>query len=326
MMLVRAKGVMWGKVRMQIPDWNPFVTIGIPIDELPEVVLETLPEAEGNHPDFRFNFMADVQGTISTDKDITISDYTVDVSVTDEIWKSFIAAAPDGTPVAPKPIADEASPIEEYKNCTCCECSPEQNMLGCTCTDCIETYLSNLTSSQKHNKCECKNCMKQKHPHSFEKPCLCKECNAIFLTAMGHKIGYVDWEKLNQIYEKHLKSSTPLLQQLINAVCKTCSKYHTDTFVCEAHDDGCTCSLCFKKDDTSMEYGLWEKKYTCETCGDIHADIPSCKKVEVVPDNSIYIPFKALTEKLNILGDTTWCDPCSAFHKETEKHSKQEDI
>ncbi len=303
MMLVRAKGVMWGKVRMQIPDWNPFVTIGIPIDELPQLVLDTLPEAEGNHPNFRFNFMADVQGTVSGQKkDIIIDDYTVDVSVSDSVWKTFLAEAPDGAPTPPetsldKAVADIKSNTPKLKlkpkiskSCTCLECNPVEEVKGCQCPECQEIYLEALTPSKTHASCECSFCIKNKHPHEFEKPCLCKKCRADFLVEHGHKVEYEDWKKMRLDYDnKQFKAPK---------FCVLCMTYHKSDIQCAvAHDDSCTCDSCYDKDNMSMDYTLWEIKYTCPACDTTHANVPCGQK-------------------------TYYCDICSTNHIAGGKHSK----
>ena len=199
---------MWGKVRMQIPDWNPFVTIGVPLDELPEVVLDTLPEAEGNHPNFRYNFMADVQGTTSNNiKDIKIYDYEVDESVAESVWKSFLQQAPEGAPVPPgkSPVQPALDKMNQKKSntfagCECVECNPDQKA-GCKCPECVTIILDNLTEDQKHVNCACNKCILHKHPHQFGKPCLCQECQSKWFASTGHMIEYEDWYKMNNAYE-----------------------------------------------------------------------------------------------------------------------------
>ena len=51
--LIRVKGIMWGRARCLIPEWNPYETVGFPIIDFPAWVLEKLP---GNAADPNVTF------------------------------------------------------------------------------------------------------------------------------------------------------------------------------------------------------------------------------------------------------------------------------
>jgi len=98
--LVRVKGIMWGKARCLIPGWNPYETIGIDVEYLPEWIKVQFPNGydrkDFTFPNLDLRFFAHVNLDALAGRYIVIEDWEDSPKEAQEEFNRLVSIAPNG--------------------------------------------------------------------------------------------------------------------------------------------------------------------------------------------------------------------------------------
>ena len=176
--LVRIKGIMWGKARCLVPEWNPYETVGFPVEDFPTWVLERLPgnavDPNTIFPDFTLLLFANANIDVKSSKQLDLGSWE---DSPQDALKEHIAVtkkAPNGGNQAGYEIDKEAKQKGTWleKMATLKKKNKAAGFVdGCNCEDCKKTE----AAVTEDTPCECSYCLTEKSKNQCS---FCKEGTA----------------------------------------------------------------------------------------------------------------------------------------------------